>query len=126
MEVLRFIAKLADALAWPLVFLVLLVFLRPHFDRIIGLVKTVKYKGFEVTFGEMTPVARESLEQYWMPDGQHPNPRNAVALKAWMRINGLTGASITTLLNAAPLEAARRKAVEDLKLDQPSTGGDGG
>ena len=126
MDAATFIAELVDALAWPIAAVVVLVLLRPQIDLMIGLVKTVKYKGFEVTFGEMTPVARESLEQYWMPDGQHPNPRNEVALKAWMRINGLTGASITTLLNAAPLEAARRKAVEDLKLDQPSTGGDGG
>ncbi len=125
MDVFTFIAKLADALAWPLVFLVLLIFLRPHFDRIIGLIKTVKYKGFEMTFGEATPAATERLEKFWMPDGQHPNLENAAALKAWMRINGLTGVSITALLNAAPLDAARRKAVEDLKLDQPSIGGDG-
>ena len=126
MDAVTFIAKLVEALAWPIVALVLLVLLRPHFDRIIGLVKKVKYKEFEMTFGEATPAASQRLEQFWMPDGQHPDSENEVALRSWMRVNGLSGVSLTTLLNAAPLDAARRKAVEDLQLDQPGIGGESG
>ena len=122
--------NLVDALAWPIVALVLFVLLRPRLVNLIELIETVTYKGAEVRFrgverapGDTAPRAKNLLEQFWRPGSQR-NLENEAKLRAWMRSEGIA-VSITAFLNAEHLDATRRKAVEELKLDQPSTGGDG-
>ena len=125
MSVLEFIAQLIDALAWPAVVLAFVMFLRPHFGQILGLLRTVKYKEFEMTFGEATPGAGPILERYWMPDGSNRDAVNEARLRKWMQENGLGGVSITTLLNAGAFDRARRQAVVDLDLGGCDQGGEG-
>ena len=98
----------------------------PHFGQIIGLIRKVKYKEFEMTFGAATPAASAHLERFWMPDGRKPDAANEQRLRQWMRDNGLGGVSVTTLLNAGPLDQARQRAVADLGLTQVGEGGQGG
>lgn len=126
MDALQFIAELVKALAWPAVICILIVFLRPHFGQILGLIRTVKFKEFEMTFGETDSHASRALETFWMPDGKRPNPENQARLTGWMRDNGLDGVSVTTFLNAGPLDAARRRAMVDLGLEQHGNGGQSG
>ena len=123
-------AKLVDALAWPIVAVVLFILLRPQLANLVGLIETVKYKGAEVAFrgveraaGDTALGAKDLLEQFWRPGNQR-NLDNEKELRAWMRSEGIA-VSITAFLNAGHLDATRRKAVEELNLDQPSTGGDG-
>lgn len=123
MTPLEFIADVIGSLAWPVVLIVFLAFLRPHFSQILGLVRTVKFKEFEVSFGEAALDATSALEQFWMPDGQTPNALNEARLRSWLDENGLSDVSFTAFLNARPLEAARQRAKVELGL---ATGGDGG
>lgn len=129
-KVMDVIVNLVDALAWPVLVLVLAILLRPQLGNLIGLIKTVKFKGVEVAFrgierapGDPALRAKNVLEQFWRPGSQR-NLENEAKLRAWMRSEGIA-VSITAFLNAEHLDATRRKAVEELKLDQPSTGGDG-
>ena len=127
MDILQFTAALVDALAWPVVAFALVFFMRPYFGQILRLIRAVKYKDFEATFGEdVTQATSQKLERFWMPDGRRPDAVNEARLKDWMEKNGLSSVSITVLLNAGPLEMARRRAAVYLGLDQASDGDQSG
>jgi|SRR5450830_770052 len=52
MDALTFIAKLVDALAWPSVVVVVLIFLRKELPSIVRSLRKLKVKDIEMEFGE--------------------------------------------------------------------------
>jgi len=52
MDALTFIAKLVDALAWPSVVVVVLIFLRKELPSIVRSLRKLKFKDVEMEFGE--------------------------------------------------------------------------
>ena len=51
-ELREWVLPLADSLAWPLLVLVLALILRPHIGRLIGLIRTIRYKDLELSLSE--------------------------------------------------------------------------
>ena len=127
--VMEALVSLVDAIAWPIVAVCIIFLLRPPIAGLIGFIETVKYKGVEVAFrsverapGDQTPLPKDVLEQFWLPGGQRSLENDAI-LRKWMNSKNIS-MSITAFLNAGNLDAARRRAVEELNLDQPNTGAD--
>lgn len=63
-----------------------------------------------------TTTTKEILRAFWKPDSNTINEEHEEQLKTWKKENGLAGVSVTTLVNADLLEAARAKAIADIKI----------
>lgn len=119
--------RLVDVLAWPAIVLILCVLLRQPLSKLLGLIETVKYKGAEVAFRSDDRSfddigAKDLLSQFWRPNDQR-NLENEAKLRTWLQSHGIT-LSITSFLNAAHLDATRRKAVKELQLESTGAGGE--
>ena len=94
-----FIAYLADALAWPVVVLVVVLILRPYLGTLTSLIATIKYRGVEVNFDRAIQDVAERAESIQSTDDEEPavkappeavrdpDPRIAV-LKSWAWVEG--------------------------------------
>jgi hypothetical protein len=63
MDTLEFTVELIKALAWPVVTVALVVLLRRNIGQIARFVRSLKYKDFEVTFGNLIKEVRSEVEE---------------------------------------------------------------
>ncbi len=102
MDTLTFISKLVEALAWPAALLLALVILKKPIGDLLSVVQKLKYKEFEVEFGQRVEEVAAEVVKELPPVAQAPSvgepidlrpiyklaevsPRSAV-LEAWRSI----------------------------------------
>ncbi|WP_192551873.1 hypothetical protein [Pseudomonas sp. IzPS59] len=100
MDWLTFTTKIAEALAWPIASIVILVLLRTHIAGLLPLLKRVKAGPLEAEFERELKVLRDSTDQQLIPakgsDTLHPveeklytlaevSPRSAI-LECWQHV----------------------------------------
>ena len=104
-ELREWVLPLADSLAWPLLVLALALILRPHIGRLVGLIRTIRYKDLELSLSETMEEAAsraEALEftedsalDIQTPTSTGTDPRIAI-LNSWASIEGI----VRTLVEA--------------------------
>ena len=76
-ELREWVLPLVHSLAWPLLILVLALILRPHIGRLIGLIRTIRYKDLELSLSETVEEATsraQALESADDPALDIPSP----------------------------------------------------
>jgi hypothetical protein len=111
MDWLTFIAEMTKALAWPLIIVIVLVFLRKPLLELIPLLKYLRYKDLELDFGkQVNELAAEfpqelSIKARDVQLDEHTirlanlSPR-AVILESWLRVE------------EAAIEASKRRGLK--------------
>ena len=61
-EIREWVVPLADSLAWPLLVLVVVWILRPYLEKLIGLVRTIRYKDLELSLNQTMEKATSRAE----------------------------------------------------------------
>jgi hypothetical protein len=118
MDWLTFIVNLVGSLAWPVVVLVVILFLRRHVNDLVPFLQKLKYKELELEFGRRVEQVKEDV-------GKLPTkpdlPEVASEIEAAARIAEVNprAAILETWreVEQAAREAARRLGAEDLKSD---------
>lgn len=92
MTALEFISKGIDSLAWPLVFVVLIILLRKPISDILPFLERLKYKDFELSFRKQAQETLESISsnQETLAETKEEkqltaSPKEAV-IQAWLEI----------------------------------------
>ena len=67
MGVLGFVAEVIKSLAWPVTLLTCVLLLRRHLEKLIPLVRTVKYSDVEIRFGEEVAALAKSADAAAVP-----------------------------------------------------------
>ncbi len=93
------IVSLVDSLAWPLFALVMVWILRPNFEKLVSLIRTIRYKGLEVDLNQSLQEAASGAAEIL------PEVENA-ALAASLRETSDTDPRIAILKSWASVEAA--------------------
>ena len=65
MDLLTFVSEVISSVVWPVAIIVLAWMLRPAFMRLPELIKTLRYKDWELTFGEGISQLREKLPPHF-------------------------------------------------------------
>lgn len=133
---LEFIARIVEALAWPAAIVFAMWLWRSHLARLIRLVRSMRYKEFEVNFGEALGEAEEEAgESVWLSktysDTERPTKANeldkefldlaerypdAAILRSWSILEG-------TLRNiAAKHNYPEPKIMMKLRMDNAADG----
>ena len=98
-EVRELIASLVDSLAWPLFALVIVWILRPNLEKLVGLIRTIRYKGLEVDLNQSLQEAASGAAEVL------PEVDNST-LAASLRETADTDPRITILKSWASVEAS--------------------
>lgn len=97
MDILTFIAKLADSLAWPLVVVITLILLRRPLSELLPQVKKLRYKELEAEFGREVAQIDEKVSSE-LPEKVQAAPLPESAESKLLNLAGIAP-------NAAVLEA---------------------
>jgi hypothetical protein len=98
-EVRDLIASLVDSLAWPLFALVIVWILRPNLEKLVSLIRTIRYKGLELDLNESLQEAASGAAEA-LPDVDNST------LDASLRESADADPRITVLKSWASVEEA--------------------